>query len=287
MERISTHQFLMLGAGVTLGTTFFTVGSAMTSVAGRDGWMAVVPGFILGIPFGFMVLSLSEKYPNKNLIQISEQILGKWVGKSFGILAILIALYFSGLLLDLSVNMFSRSVLPLTPRWAFLITGLALILMMTKAGIEVLARFSEIVFPVVVIALLGTALLSIPRFERGELLPFLENGIQPVFLAMIKTTPWPLEFVLFLGGLIAFIPQGKKEQKKLKSNLIYIFLIAGFLDMIITLVQVWVFGPTEAARFSYGILTLGKMIEIARTISGVESVFIIVWMGVEVIKMAS
>lgn len=63
MERISTHQFLMLGAGVTLGTTFLPVGTVVTSLAGRDGWMAVIPAFLFGLPFGLMVLSLAERYP--------------------------------------------------------------------------------------------------------------------------------------------------------------------------------------------------------------------------------
>lgn len=69
MERISIQQFLMLGASVTLGTTFIPVGTVMAGLAGRDGWMAVIPAFLFGIPFGLMVITLSERYPQKNLLR--------------------------------------------------------------------------------------------------------------------------------------------------------------------------------------------------------------------------
>ncbi|AHF05686.1 GerAB/ArcD/ProY family transporter [Desulfitobacterium metallireducens] len=287
MERISTHQFLMLGAGVTLGTTFLPVGTVVTSLAGRDGWMAVIPAFLFGLPFGLMVLSLAERYPQKNLIQITEQVLGKWIGKIFGILVCVIAAYFGGMIVGQGIDMFSRSILPVTPRWVFIFAGLPLILMMVYAGLEVLARFSEIVFPILVLALVGTALLSIPRFEPGELFPFLENGFKPVLYGVVEIIPWPMEFILFLGGLLEFLPTSQQEIKQMRIKLGYIFLLVGFIDMLITLVEIWVFGPTETARQTYGLLTLGKMIEISRTISGIESIFMMFWMGASIIKISA
>src|SRR5665648_1151201 len=88
MERISTHQFLTIGAAVLMGTTFLPVASLVTGVGGRDGWMSVLPGFAVGIPYGLMVLSLVERYPHKNLLQISETLFGKWIGKIIGVIYI-------------------------------------------------------------------------------------------------------------------------------------------------------------------------------------------------------
>lgn len=287
MERISTHQFMMLGAGVALGTTFFPVGTLMAGFAGRDGWMVVLPGFLFGIPFGFMLLSLSGCYPGKNFLQITEKLLGKWASKIMGISAILISSYFGGLLSGQGIDMFSRSILPLMPRWAFLFTGFILVFMLVFVGIEVLARFSEIIFPIVALALMGTALLSYPRFEKGELFPFFENGVNPLFNALLQIIPWPMELILFMTGLLAFLPQNKQDIKQMKTQIWRIFLLIGFLDMLISLVEIWVFGPTEAARLTYGLLTLGKMIELSRTIAGIESIFTIIWMGALIIKITA
>lgn len=287
MERISTHQFLMLGTGVALGATFFPVGTSMAGSAGRDGWMAVVPAFLFGIPFGLMIMTLAERYPQKNLFEISEKILGKWIGKIFGIFVLLTAAYFGGLLFGQSSDMFSRSILTVTPRWVFILSLLPLFIIMVHAGIEVLARFSEIIFPIIALALVGTVLLSIPRFEPGELFPFFENGVKPVLYGVIQGIPWSMEYVLFLGGFIKFLPRNQQDIKRMRVQVWLIFLLAGILDMLITLVQIWVFGPIETKRLIYGLLTLGKMIEISRTIAGVESLFTMIWMGAHLIKISA
>lgn len=287
MERISVHQFLMLSAGVTLGGTFFPVGTTMAATAGRDGWIAVIPAFLFGAPFGFMILTLAERYPQKNLFEISEQILGKWMGKTLGIIVSLIVVYFGGLLFGQSIDMFSRSILSETPRWIFILSELPLFFMMVYAGIEVLARFSEIVFPIVAAALVGTALLSIPRFEPGELFPFLENGVKPLLYGVIQGIPWPMEYILFLGGLIKFLPRDSKKMKQIRVKIWPVFLAAGLLDMIITLAEIWVFGSSETTRLTYGLLTLGKMIEISRTVSGIESIFTLFWLGAHIIKISA
>ena len=90
MERISTHQFMTLGAAVLMGGTFLLLASGVTVASGRDGWMTILPGFAVGIPYGLMVLSLLVQYPRKNLLQISEILFGKWIGKITGVIYILI-----------------------------------------------------------------------------------------------------------------------------------------------------------------------------------------------------
>ena len=90
MVRISPHQFMILGAAVLMGGTFLPVASIVTGSGGRDGWMIVLPGFAVGIPYGLMVFSLFERYPHENLLQISEKLFGKWIGKIIGFIYFLI-----------------------------------------------------------------------------------------------------------------------------------------------------------------------------------------------------
>lgn len=287
MERISTTQFWTLGLAVTLGTTFFPVGTLAAFAAGRDGWMSVLPGFLVGIPFGLMVISLSQKYPKTNLFKISEQVLGKWLGKGLTLLAVIISAYFGGLLFGQVCDMFSRTILPEIPNQVFFVSIFFISFIMIYVGIEVFARFSEIVLPIVLLGVISTLVLAIPRFERGALLPFLENGIKPVLNGTMQIIPWPFEFILFLGGLIAFIPQGKQDIKLIRTQIWRIFVAVGILDTFVTLIEIWVFGPIGAARITYGILTLGKMVEITRTVTGIESIFMMIWFGSLIIKISA
>ncbi len=287
MERISSHQFMILGAAVLMGTTFLPIASIVTGVGGRDSWMSVLPGLALGVPYGLMVLSLLEQYPRQNLIQISETLLGKWMGRIMGVLYILITSYFGGLLLAQAGSIYETSIMPLTPLWIFYLGGLLLVFYLVSSGIEVLARFSEVTFPLIVMALLLNIGLSIPRIEQGEFLPILSEGLKPLFLGGLKTIPFIMEYILFLAGIMAFLPKDKKELGQLKKGVWRAVFLVGFLNTLVVLMQILVFGPSETIRLVYGLLTLGKMVEVSRTVSGVESLFMGVWLGALVIKISA
>jgi len=287
MERISTHQFMTLGAAVLMGTTFLPIATIVTEAGGRDGWMSILPGFAIGIPYGLMVLSLVEQYPHKNLLQISETLFGKWIGKIVGILYILIAGYFGGLLLAQIGDIYQRTTMPLTPIWVFYWGGILLVLYLVSSGIEVLARFSEVIFPLIVFALLVNVGLSIPRIEQGELLPILSEGLKPLFWGGIKVLPLAMEFILFLAGILTFLPTSKQDVGQLRTGVWRAVFLVGILDMLVSLIQILVFGPTETNRLVYGLLTLGNMVEVSKTVAGVGSLFMGVWLGAGVIKISA
>ena len=287
MERISPHQFMTLGSAVLMGTTFLPVASIVTGVGGRDGWMSVLPGFSIAIPYGLMIISLAERYPHKNLLQISETLLGKWIGKVLGVLYILITGYFGGLLLGQAGNIYQTSIMPLTPISVFHLGGILVVFYLVRAGIEVFARFSEVIFPLIVIALVLNVGLSIPRIEQGELLPILGEGLKPLFWSGIKVLPFAMEYILFLAGILTFLPTSKQEVGQLKTGVWRAVLLVGILNTLVVLTQILVFGPVESIRLVYGLLVLGKLVEVSRTVAGVESLFLGVWLGALVIKVSA
>ncbi|MHB8075480.1 GerAB/ArcD/ProY family transporter [Desulfosporosinus fructosivorans] len=287
MERISTHQFFTLGAAVLMGGTFLPIAMVVTGVGGRDAWMCVLPGYVMGIPYGLMVLSLVEQNPHKNLLQISEILFGKWIGKSIGVSYILIMGYYGGLVLGEVGGMYHASVMLLAPISVFFVGGLLLVFYIVRSGIEVFARFSEVVFPLIMIALVLNVAFSIPLIEQGELMPILSEGFKPLFWGGIKVAPYPMTYILFLAGIATFLPTGKQELVQLKKGLWQTVLTVGILNTLVVLIQTLVFGPAEILRLGYSMLSLGKLVEISQTVSGVESLFLGVWLGALVIKISA
>lgn len=287
MERISPHQFMTLGAAVLMGTTFLPIASIVTGASGRDGWMSVLPGFTVGIPYGLMILYLLEQYPGKNLLQITETLLGKWKGKLIGTFYILNVGYLGGLLLGQIGDIYQTSIMSLTPLTVFYLGGFLLVFYLVSSGIEVFARFSEIIFPLIVVALLLNIGLSILRIEQGELMPILGKGFKPILGGGFKVIPFALTYILFVAGILPFLPTGKRELGQLKTGVWRVVFLVGILDTLVVLIQILVFGPSETIRAVYGLLVLGKMVEVSRTIAGVESIFLGVWFGSAVIKVAS
>ncbi|EGW36079.1 spore germination family protein [Desulfosporosinus sp. OT] len=267
-----------------MGGTFLPLATFVTAAGGRDGWMTVLPGLVVAIPYGLMILSLLSKYPQKNLLQISERLFGKWVGKIIGVIYMIISGYYGGLMLAVIGQIFEQSIIALTPRWVFYLGGLMLVFYLAENGIEVFARFSEVVFPLIVIAMVLNIGLSIQRIEPGELMPILSEGLKPLIFGVLKVIPFPMEYILFLAGIIKFLPSGKQALVHLKVEVWRTVFLVGILDMLVVLIQILVFGPQETVRLSFGLLVLGKMVEISRTIAGVESLFMMVWLGALVIK---
>jgi spore germination protein KB len=287
MERISTHQFMILSAGVLLGTTFFPVGAQVTGVAGRDGWMAILIGYLPGIPFGLMLLNMITKHPNMNLLEISEKVLGKWLGKGLGICYILITTYFGAVLSGQGFDLVSRTIMPFMSQYIFLIVIIPLFILLYFTGIEVMARFSEVVFPILTASILLISLLTFPRFERGELFPILAEGITPVLKASLKIAPLPMEYILFLAGLLSFLPRQSSDLKQMKKGIWRAVLLVAFLDTVTVLIQIITFGPFETMRLTYGLMVLAKMIEVSNTVTGLESIFALIWLGAYIIKVGA
>lgn len=278
---------MTLGAAVLLGTTFLPVASMVTGVSGRDGWMSVLPGMAVGVPYGLMVISLLEQFPDKNLLQISETLLGKWIGKLIGVLYILITGYFGGLLLAQAGDIYQSSIMPVTPIGVFYLGGLLLVFCLVKSGLEVFARFTELMLPLIVMALVLNIGLSIPRVEQGELMPILSEGIKPLLGGGLKVAPFVMEYILFLAGLLPLLPNGKRELGQLKTGVWRAVFLVGIVDTLVVLIQILVFGPEETIRLVYGILVLGKMVEVSRTLAGIESLFMGFWFGALVIKVSA
>ena len=118
-------------------------------------------------------------------------------------------------------------------------------------------------------------------------MPILSEGLKPLFWGGLKVAPFAMEYILFLAGIITFLPNGKKELGQLKTGVWRAVFLVGILDTMIVLMQILVFGPVETTRLVYGLLVLGKMVEVSRTVAGVESLFLGVWLGAAVIKIGA
>lgn len=118
-------------------------------------------------------------------------------------------------------------------------------------------------------------------------MPILSEGIKPVFMAGFKAVPFVMEYGLFLAGLLTFLPINKQELPQIRKGVWKAVFLVGLLNTFVVLIQIVVFGPAETVSLVYGLLVLGKMVEISQTVAGVESLFLGAWLGAGVIKITA
>ncbi|MDA8226132.1 MAG: GerAB/ArcD/ProY family transporter, partial [Desulfitobacterium hafniense] len=207
--------------------------------------------------------------------------------KGLGLIYVLVSIFFGSFLLAQVGDTFQRTIMPYVPIWVFLGSILILVAMLAWAGIEVFGRFTEIVWPVVLLSLIVTIIFLVQRFEWDQFYPILANGIKPITYGVWSCAPFGMEYVLFLAGVLSFLPREQENLKRLKTEVWRAIIMVGILDTLIALVQIMVFGPEESKRLNYGLLTLGKMVELGKALAGIESLFMLFWMGAMIIKIGA
>ncbi|PKM93478.1 MAG: spore gernimation protein [Firmicutes bacterium HGW-Firmicutes-1] len=186
----------------------FIIGESSIFIEGfeakKDLWIAIILAIVFTIPLVLIFARLHVLFPNKNLLDIMEICLGKYLGKA--LIALYTWFFFHTVVLILEdIGFFVSTVLfPETP---FIIIVIVFALTCTycvKQGLEVLGRWAEffIIIPIVIEILVF--LLLIPKMEITNILPILYDGIGPVAKGTFLTITFPFAYIVGLASVFAF-----------------------------------------------------------------------------------
>ncbi|WP_051005515.1 GerAB/ArcD/ProY family transporter [Paenisporosarcina sp. TG-14] len=93
--KISQYQFAILVMMFTVGSSILIIPAGLAKEAKEDAWIAALLGIGVGVVLVFLYSALGNRFPDMNLAEYSEVILGKWLGK---LVSILYFSFFSSLL---------------------------------------------------------------------------------------------------------------------------------------------------------------------------------------------
>ncbi|MGR6835406.1 GerAB/ArcD/ProY family transporter [Syntrophomonas erecta] len=194
-QTISSNQlFYLLGAFLLGSSVIFLPGAR----AGSNAWLAVVLGTLEGFIFLAIYNSLAGQHPGKNLIEINDLVFGPFLGKALSWLYLIYFLYVSAHLLRLFAAFFSIAMTS-TPLIVFLITPLLVSAFAVRSGLEVLARYSQIVLMAVVSIFFFDFILLAKDVDISNLLPFMDIPINKMLIAIQCVAALPFgETVVFL-----------------------------------------------------------------------------------------
>ena len=95
--KISSLQLAILFYPTIIASSLLSVPNATTRHAKNDLWFSPILASLVGVLVVFVVWKLYTYYPKQTVIQYSEKILGKFLGKVFGGLLIFTLLFSNGL----------------------------------------------------------------------------------------------------------------------------------------------------------------------------------------------
>jgi spore germination protein len=257
----------VIGVGV-LPLTLFAVQAADTGAP-----LVTILALILAI-VGVSILSiLGIRHPKKTIIEYSEDIIGKWLGKSF---SVIIVLYFA-VITALASREFGEvvitAVLRQTPLEVTVLVMLILAGVCTRNDLITFAYIQSFYLPFIVAPAVIIVVFSLKNANALYLQPVLGNEPSGMLTGILTVA------ALFQGFFIMtmVIPQMKDPKQSLKACILGL-IFSGGLYLMIVIATVAVFGPEEIEKLIWPALELARTTSLPGNIlQRLDVVFLTVW----------
>ena len=277
---ISNRQATLLVVSTILPTSIMFLLAMISKEAQQDVWISVIILTVFGVVVGLIIASLGTRFPGRTIVQYSEDILGRPLGKIVALIYPLFFIYINVFIIREFGDFISISLMPETPISVFVISIVFTAGFAVYSGLEVLARVNEIILPLVLVFLaliLGLVLLEInivnffPVLEKGFLPPL--KGAYPGMVFFAETMVM-LMFIPYLSS-----PSGAKRSITLAV------LILGFFQLMVTVMVIGIFGGLVPAM-SFPFLQVTRYIQLAGgTFQRMEHFIMVIWVAGGFIKV--
>jgi len=271
--KIGGRQFTVLVFMYTTGSSLLLAPSLLTSSAKQDAWLAAIFGVGVGLLLAYLYQTLGNLYPNMTLVEYSEEILGKWIGKAVSLLFFTFIFFLAAFVLRNIGDFITTQIMPETPIQSIHILFLIVVMMGTRLGIEPLARSAEILFPWFIVLFLLLVIFVSPQMELQKIQPVLEEGVTPVLKASLPFISFPfLELIIFL----MILPYVNRSKEAGKAFLMGTWM-GGAVIIILTTLAILILGTDLTTRNLYPSYALAKKINIGDFIQRIEAIVAGMW----------
>lgn len=240
-ETISERQGAILIVLFILGSTLL-IGTG--GRAKQDAWIAIIIAILLSTILLLMFSRILSLYPGKDLFDILQMVMGKFIGKIISILMIWFAFHIGTLVLRNLSEFTDTLVFPDTPVAVPMIFFAILLIWGLKEGIEVLGRWSEFFIWVVIIVFIATSILSISEMDINRLKPILNNGITPILKGTFSTLSFPLGETVVFTMVFSNISKAKNYNRTFIVGL----WLGGFIIFLAAIRNLLVLGSNIISR---------------------------------------
>jgi len=196
-EMISARQAFCIIAIFIWGSSVVIGGN---SEAGHDAWITLVFGFALAIPMLLVYARIMRLYPEKNLFDVLEAILGKAGAKILIAFVSFYALHLCAIVLCNFSEFIEVVAMPETPQLPLMIIMMAVTSYLAISGVETLGRWAVVTMPVIIFVVLFTVIAALNYMDFTNILPLMDHDLPVIAGGSFKLFSFPFaELVLFLG----------------------------------------------------------------------------------------
>lgn len=272
-DKIFTHQAIFLITIYRSMTPLTFAPLLKTEYANQDIWIIVLLSVPYTILFCFPLLYLSNKFSGMNLLEYTEKIMGKFIGRIlavvYGILFLLCLIFFTSVF----VEILNSALYPNTPPWVNLSILIVTVLYIVSKGLINMARLSEIIFPILLFTFIMLLLLGFEVYDFDFFLPILKDStFKQLNLGAMYNS------VLNIDTLILVMIASNLEKKKdIYKIFVHSLIYTTFVIILSTVAIQATLGVAYTKHVSFPFYNFTRLIRIGDTI-GFDLLYIIIWM---------
>lgn len=257
---------------MVLPTAIMVIPSITIRFAQQDAWISVVLATGLVCLIALVIAALSQKFEGMTLFEYSGQIIGALPSKLLGLLYLWWLLHTNAIIIDEFAAFLCIAIMPDTPFMAFFLLGVTIAAFAVWQGVEVLARFNQILLPPIMAILIATFLLLTGEMKPCRLLPVLDASTFDLIRAAAAPTSWMGEIVCLSMFAPCITPPGAVRTVALRST-----TTVGTFVLLSVLVNLLVLGPGPSSRFIFSTYNTLRVVSIANFLERVESAIVGMW----------
>lgn len=279
MEKINYRQFSIVVFFMVGATKFLILPSILYYYSKNNAYIPSLIMLIIDMIFIAIILQMLKHSGEKNIYEFIKSRLGAFMAR---VICFLLAIYFIVQTMNIikSMNLFLLFNLYEKLSWTFFaLPLLALVGFMVYKGIRNIARTSEMIMILVLAGLIFLTVKALLEADFSNLLPFLQDGFQPVLTSMYKSTSWfgsCITMFLFFGNVDL---KTKNNKTMWKYIFISVFLIQIFITLFIVLF------PNVAATHRFAISDVSQVIAHSG-LRELQWLVVVVWLMAQVIQIS-
>lgn len=249
---LNRYHVVFLAQSVMIGTGILSLPQQLSSLGYSQAFMPLLFGVIASITL-YPMIWINGKYPNANLFQINEILLGKWFGKFINTLLIIQLITFSAGIISDYMHLIQSTALQEQTITGPVLCFLLMLVYIVSGGIKSIARFCILTFFLTI----GMVYFTHWAFEKGNISHFLPLfnffSINDFYEAFKKG------YLSILGyELIMFYYPYIVDQKKAYRHSLFGIWISISLCFITTAISVMYYSEWQLENVEFSVLNLFK-----------------------------
>lgn len=259
---------------------FLAFPTTLIEAGGMAGWLIALIISLLSLFYFWLITLLMKKFPGKTIVEITEEVLGPYLGTAANLLY---AAFFFNLVIILFRQYGETMIASTLPRAPIsIIVG---VFALAAGGtllftIQTLARTARIVTPFIAAALALSLLTVLTYFNWNNFFPILGTGPVQLVTQGIKYSGIA---EALLAALLLPVFQGWEHFRKAG---LYGIAAGGAALVAFTFVYQGVFITNEAVEEALPYYRLTGIIQLGRFFQRIEAIFLLSWSMVGMIKLA-